>query len=60
MSGTILTFLFGFVIGVLAVAIGVTSTNNITTQGKKAIAECEASLSRNQHCKITAVVDEGP
>jgi len=56
----IMGFLIGIVFGVVTLTTVVSLTDNVTTQGKKAIVECEALLPRDQHCKITAVAISEP
>ena len=49
------TFVMGIWVGIMLVVATVDNTDNITTQAKTAREQCEKSLPRDQHCKITAI-----
>jgi hypothetical protein len=54
------TMLVSMFLGILLFGIALEVTPSFHSKARKAIQECESTLSRNQHCEITATPKENP
>jgi len=50
--------ILGVIIGAGGLSALLANSDNIITQAKSAIAECEKDLPRSQHCELTAKIKE--